>query len=215
MNQNQIKWLAEVLMLIDHIGFMIEAEPMRIIGRLSFPLFAWVFAQNWKRREPSSSVKHLITRLLLFGIIAQLPYIIFFNKLDLNILISFALVVITFTQIHKAQANKKLVIMILGLVAAQLWGVSYGWYAVVCPLLMVNLKGKGSRMWWIGWSITNIIYATTSGYLLQIFAVLTPLILIYHNPEKDRKPTELEKKFFYYFYPLHLAGLAAIRSIIL
>jgi len=80
MSQNQIKWLAAVLMLIDHIGFMIEAEPMRIIGRLSFPLFAWVLAQNWKRREPSSSGKRLITRLLLFGIIAQLPYMIFFNK---------------------------------------------------------------------------------------------------------------------------------------
>jgi hypothetical protein len=36
---------------------------MRIIGRLSFPLFAWVLAQNWKRREPNSSAKPLITRL--------------------------------------------------------------------------------------------------------------------------------------------------------
>jgi len=46
MNQNQIKWSAAALMLIDHIGLMLEAEPMRIIGRLSFPLFSWVFAQN-------------------------------------------------------------------------------------------------------------------------------------------------------------------------
>jgi hypothetical protein len=215
MSQNQIKWLAAALMLIDHIGFMIETEPMRIIGRLSFPLFAWVLAQNWKRQKLSSSGKPLITRLLLFGIIAQLPYMIFFNKLDLNILISFALVVITFTQIRKAQANKKIVIMILGLVAGQLWGVDYGWYSVACPLLMLNLKGKGNRMWWISWILINTIYAATSGYFLQVFAILTPLILAYHNPAKDQKPTEIEKKFFYYFYPLHLASLAAIRSIIL
>jgi len=214
MSQNQIKWLAAALMLIDHIGFMIEVEPMRIIGRLSFPLFAWVITQNWKRREPSSSGKPLITRLLLFGIIAQIPYMIFFNKLDLNILISFALVVITFTQIHKAQANRKIVIMILGLVAAQLWGVDYGWYAVACPLLMLNLKGKGNRMWWISWILINTLYAATSSYFLQVFAILTPLLLAYHNPAKDRKPTVLEKKFFYYFYPLHLAGLAAIKGIL-
>jgi len=75
-----MKWLATLLMLIDHIGFLLEGEPMRMIGRLSFPLFAWVLAQNWKRREPSSSAKPLITRWLLFGIIAQLPYIILFNK---------------------------------------------------------------------------------------------------------------------------------------
>jgi hypothetical protein len=214
MSQNQIKWLATILMLIDHIGFMIEAEPMRIIGRLSFPLFAWVITQNWKRRDPNSSGKPLITRLLLFGIIAQIPYMIFFNKLDLNILISFALVVITFTQIHKAQANKKIGIMILGLVAAQLWGVDYGWYAVACPLLMLNLKGKGNRIWWISWILINTIYAATSGYFLQVFAILTPLILAYHSPAKDRKPTAIEKKFFYYFYPIHLAGLAALRTII-
>jgi hypothetical protein len=136
------------------------------------------------------------------------------NKLEFNILISLALVVIIFTQINKAQANKKIAIMILGLVAAQLWGVDYGWYAVACPLLMLNLKGKGNRMWWISWILTNTIYAATSGYFLQVFAILTPLILAYHNPVKDRKPTMIEKKFFYYFYPIHLAGLAAMKTLL-
>jgi hypothetical protein len=214
MNQNKIKWLALILMVIDHIGFVVEAEPMRIIGRFSFPLFSWVLAQNWKRREPNSSTKPLITRLMLFGIISQIPYVILFNKLNLNILISFALVVITFTQIHKAQGNRKIIIMILGLVAAQLWGVDYGWYAVACSLLMLNLKDKGNRIWWISWILINTIYAATSGYFLQVFATLTPLILAYHNPAKDRKPTAIEKRFFYYFYPIHLAGLAALRAII-
>ena len=50
MSQNHMKWLATLLMLLDLIGFLLEAEPMRIIGRLSFPLFAWIFAQNWKKR---------------------------------------------------------------------------------------------------------------------------------------------------------------------
>ncbi|MEG5044610.1 TraX family protein [Microcoleus sp. B4-C1] len=214
MNQNQIKWLATILMVIDHVGFLVEIEPMRVIGRLSFPLFAWVLAQNWKRREPEKSAKPLITRLLLFGIISQIPYIILFNRLEFNILISFALVVITFTQIHKAQTNRKLIITILGLTAAQLWGVSYGWYTVACPLLMINLKSKGDRMWWIAWCLVNGVYAITSGYLLQIFAILTPLILAYHDPTKDQKPTAVEKRFFYYFYPIHLAGLAALQTIL-
>jgi hypothetical protein len=214
MSQQQIKWLATILMVIDHTGFLLEIEPMRIVGRFSFPLFAWVLAQNWKRREPNTSAKPLITRLLLFGIISQIPYIILFNKLDFNILISFALVVITFTQIHKAPTKKKIAIMILGLLAAQLWGISYGWYALACPLLMINLKGKGDRMWWISWIVTNTVYAATSGYLLQIFAVLTPLILAWHNPAKDQKPTAVEKRFFYYFYPIHLAGLAAVRTVL-
>jgi hypothetical protein len=214
MSQNQIKWLATILMVIDHTGFLLEIEPMRIVGRLSFPLFAWVLAQNWKRQKPGNNAKPLITRLLIFGIISQIPYIVLFNRLEFNILISFALTVIIFTQIHKAPTNKKILIMILGMVAAQLWGVSYGWYAVACPLLMINLKGKGDRMWWISWVVTNTIYAATSGYILQVFAILTPVILAWHNPTKDQKPTAIEKRFFYYFYPIHLAGLAALRTIL-
>jgi len=214
MSQNQIKWLAAVLMLIDHIGFTIEAEPMRIIGRLSFPLFAWVLARNWKRREPDSRSKPLMIRLVISAIISQIPYQILFKTFEGNIMFSLGLVIIVFTEIHKAEKPKKIIIMILGLVAAQLWKINYGWYAVACPLLMINLKSKGSRMWWIGWIITNVIYAATSGSFIQLFAILTPIILAFHNPAKDRKPTTTEKIFFYYFYPLHITGLAVLKTIL-
>jgi hypothetical protein len=86
MNQNQIKILATVLMLIDHIGFMIDCQIMRIIGRFSFPLFCWVFAQNWKR--PGDKEK-LIKRMGLFGVLSQIPHIMLFNNDDSNVLMSF------------------------------------------------------------------------------------------------------------------------------
>ncbi len=212
MSQNQIKWLATLLMLVDHIGFLLEAEPMRIIGRLSFPLFAWIFAQNWKRRKPDSSAKPLITRLVLFGIIAQVPYILLFMNRNSNILISLAIAGITFIEIHKS--IPKILYLIGGMIVAQGLQVSYGWYAVACPLLMINLKGAGDRMWWIGWIVTNVVYTITCHSAIEIFAIFTPLILAYHNQAKNRKPTASEKKFFYYFYPIHLAGLAALRAIL-
>jgi TraX protein. len=211
LNQAQIKLIATILMIIDHTGFLLDLEPMRIIGRLSFPLFAWIFAQNWKRREEKSA-KPLITRLILFGIIAQIPHLLLFSNIKLNILISFAITAITFTQVHKS--NKKILMLTVGLITAQLLGVSYGWYAIVCPLLMINLKKGGDQIWWISWSVTNIIYVVTSGSLIQIFAIFTPIILLYHNPANDRKPSAIEKKFFYYFYPIHLAGLAAMRTVL-
>jgi len=102
----------------------------------------------------------------------------------------------------------------VGIITAQLLGVSYGWYAVACPLLMINLKGSGDRMWWIGWIVTNVIYTITCNSAIQIFTIFTPLILAYHNRTKNRKPTEIEKKLFYYFYPIHLAGLATLRTIL-
>ena len=212
MNQNQIKIIATILMLVDHIGFMINSEPMRIIERLSFPLFTWVFAQNWKRREPERSAKPLISRLMLFGIISQIPHLLLFGNLQLNILVSLGVAAITFNAIHNSK--QKFLYLIGGLITAQGLQVSYGWYAVACPLLMINLKGKGDRMWWIGWIVINVIYTITCNSAIQLLAILMPIILAYHNPAKDRKPTASEKKFFYYFYPIHLAGLAALKAVI-
>jgi len=210
MNQNQIKILATVLMLIDHIGCMIDCQIMRIIGRFSFPLFCWVFAQNWKR--PGDKEK-LIKRMGLFGVLSQIPHTMLFNNDDLNVLMSFFFCALTLKYIK--ESKQKIVILCLGLFVSELIQASYGWYTIACTILIINFDKESKTRWWICWIAINLIYAATGKSIIQFAAVLTPMLLKYHNPAKDRKPTELEKKFFYYFYPLHLAGLAAIRSIIL
>lgn len=211
MSQNQIKYLATLLMVLDHIGFLLEIDELRVIGRLSFPLFCWIFARNWERRGEKTA-DALIGRLLFFGIISQVPYILLVNRIELNVLLTFLVCVLTFSEIHKT--NKKLILLLSGMAAAQFLNVSYGWFAVVCLLLMLSFKGCGSKGWWFCWTTANIAYTITSGYFIQIVAIFTPLILMYHNPDKDTKPGTIEKKFFYYFYPIHLAGLAALRIIL-
>lgn len=207
MNQNQIKWLATIFMVIDHIGFMIESQPMRIIGRLSFPLFMWIFAQNWQR---PGSKKNLINRLILFGAISQIPYILLFNTLRLNIMFSFGIIAITFAFIRKF--NRKLIILIGGMIVSQILNVDYTWYGIICSLMMINYKREDNQRWWISWIVINIIYAIFSNSFIQLFAIFTPIILIYYDPSKDKKPTVIEKKFFYYFYPIHLAILTTLHN---
>jgi hypothetical protein len=211
MSQNQIKYLATLLMVLDHIGLLLQIDELRIIGRLSFPLFCWILARNWERRGEKTA-NALIGRLLFFGIISQFPYILLVNRIELNVLLSFLVCVLTFSEVHKT--NKKLILLLSGMTAAQVLNVSYGWFAVACPLLMLSFKGFGSKGWWFCWISANVLYTITCGYFIQIVATVTPLILMYHNREKDRKPTAIEKKFFYYFYPIHLAGLAALKTII-
>lgn len=208
MNQNQIKWLAAILMLIDHIGVLTEIEPIRILGRLSFPLFAWVFAKNWQRPNDK---KKLITKLLLFGVLSQIPYILLFGNFRLNMMFSFATVAITFHCIRKF--NNKIAVLGISLASAEILQINYGWYAIACTLLMIDLRNKRNRLWLCGWLVINIAYAISSQNWIQIFAVLAPLILAYYDERKDEKPSELEKKFFYYFYPVHMAVLAASQKI--
>jgi len=211
MSQNQIKYLATLLMVLDHIGLLLQIDELRVIGRLSFPLFCWILARNWERRGEKTA-NALIGRLLFFGIISQFPYILLTNKIELNILLTFLVCVLTFNEIHKT--NKKLILLLSGMAAAQFLNVSYGWFAVACLLLMLSFKKCGSRGWWFCWITANIAYTITSGYFIQILAILTPLVVMYHNPTKDKKPGTVEKKFFYYFYPIHLAGLASLKALL-
>src|SRR4028119_2465539 len=99
MNQNQIKWLATLLMLLDHIGLLLDINELRVIGRLSFPLFCWVLARNWERRGKEIP-NALIGRLLFFGIISQFPYFWLVNKIELNVLLSFLVCVLIFSEIR-------------------------------------------------------------------------------------------------------------------
>jgi hypothetical protein len=212
MSQNQIKLLATLLMCIDHIGFILGLEPLRAVGRLSFPLFCWVFGRNWQREKSTEKAHNLMGRLMLFGCISQIPYIILFNRLELNMLFSFLLSTETFYLIRKT--NKKILILSIGMLTAQILNTSYGWYAILCPLMLMGFNHKNSKIWWTIWILINIMYSFTAGYITQLLAVAAPLILLYHNPAKNRKPTAIEKKFFYYFYPIHLAGLAALKAVI-
>jgi hypothetical protein len=98
------------------------------------------------------------------------------------------------------------------MITAQIINTSYGWFAILCPLMLIGFNGK-NKIWWTIWILINIAYSFTSGYT-QLLAVAAPLVLMYHEPKEDRKPTIAEKKFFYYFYPIHLAGLAALQAIL-
>jgi hypothetical protein len=83
-------------MLLDRIGFLLEINELRLIGRLSFPLFGWVLARNWERGGEKTA-NTLIGRLLFFGIISQFPYIWLVNRIELNVLLSFLVCALTFS----------------------------------------------------------------------------------------------------------------------
>ena len=211
-SSNSLKKLALILMYIDHAGLGLMSNNIiaRLIGRLSFPLFAWIFARTWNL---TSDRKRLSNRLLIVGTISQIPYIILFNQANLNIMLTFWIILEVLKAINKSHQNYKNLILILGMIAAELARASYGWYAVISVILMMNFNPV-SKGWWGGWIICNVIYTLWCGWWPQIFAIGAPIILNYHEPKLDRKPTVTEQRFFYWFYPIHLAALGALSTIL-
>ena len=93
MSTYKIKWLAVLLMVVDHIGYFLFPQQIifRIIGRLSFPLFAFLIANGYKFTRDK---KKYLLRLFIFANIIQLPSL--FMSLPFNIFytLSFGLVCI-------------------------------------------------------------------------------------------------------------------------
>ena len=73
-----LKVIAIVTMLIDHTGLLLfpELRIMRTIGRIAFPIFAWLLVQGFIH---TSSRKKYGFRFLCFALAAELPYA-FLNK---------------------------------------------------------------------------------------------------------------------------------------
>src|SRR5207244_4281126 len=69
----QIKILAIICMIIDHVGlfFFPEYTLFRIVGRIAFPLFAWLIANG---AHFTRNIRAYLTRLFALAVISQLPF---------------------------------------------------------------------------------------------------------------------------------------------
>ena len=80
-NTNFIKLIAIITMTIDHIGYVFFPNIiiLRIIGRIAFPLYVYSMMIGYFKTK---SLSKYIVRLLLIGIISQIPYSLLFNRIE-------------------------------------------------------------------------------------------------------------------------------------
>ena len=90
LNGNGVKLLAAVLMVVDHIGmvFFPDVIWLRAIGRISLPLFAYMFAEGC--RYTKNKFNHLVL-LLSVAVICQIAIFLATGGLSMCILVTFSL----------------------------------------------------------------------------------------------------------------------------
>ena len=74
-----LKVIAIITMFCDHFGdaFIGHTSFFNLIGRIAFPIFAFQITEGYIHTK---SLKKYMTRLGIFAIISQIPFILFIRK---------------------------------------------------------------------------------------------------------------------------------------
>ena len=234
-NRMALKWVALITMFIDHIGAIIGQAVfeswglvwlyfvLRVIGRISFPIFAFFIAEGW--RHTHSKARYALT-LLAFAIITQPIYYFALNDnlFDLNILFTFCISLLVLQLIDQIKKDKGLTPFYVVLIIAILLlvfvldglgiTVSYGIYGVLFTAtfyIFYNADFKHHRVWL--WCVASLLMIldwlsyfimadmTNFGSYLSLFALLALPPLMLYNGEKGKHSL---KWLFYIFYPAHI-----------
>lgn len=209
-----IKIIACVTMILDHIkysGTIFENFFTEYLGRLSFPLFAFLIVEGYTH---TSNLKKYYKRLFIFGLISQVPFMFFrtlvgeWKMLNIMFTLLFGLICInTYDKIKKKYISIPIVIAIIFL--GQILKVDYEWFGVATVFIMYLLRNNKKLLPLVYGIIIFIYYYSivgseyillTRNVLLMLFTWSSTFIINMYNGEKGKSI----KYFFYWFYPVHM-----------
>lgn len=223
MSSFTLKIIACFTMFMDHIGYLVYHGKMsyfNFIGRLAFPIFAFQISEGYAHTK---NLKKYISRLLIFALISQYPFMLFHNIIStgfsLNIFFTLLLGLICII-IYDKIPYKALSLIISACIAyiAQISNCDYGFYGVAIILLFYIFRNNKFLMSLsfilctvIKYLIFTIKYGNLTAYsLLCIFTILPITFINLYNKQQGRKI----KYFLYIFYPAHLLIIYLLWNIL-
>lgn len=241
MNRNQLKIIACLSMLIDHVGLVLfpDVTAFRLIGRLAMPVFAFFIGEGCRYTR---NRKAYFLRVFILGLICQAVYITEAainggNGFYLNILLTFSvsiplcyLLSCAEKRLETAGKDENLMFLVLLAVFAAVFLIEKGICVLFDTILHINLtfdygfSGICLPLFaWIGRSRSQKLLFFTLGLMLfccanyggsilwSLFAMLSLCLLYLYNGKGGEKNL---KYFFYGFYPLHLVVIYAVDMLI-
>ena len=210
---NQLKIIAMLAMLADHVGLYLfpSWELLRVIGRLAFPIFAYMIAEGcfYTRNR-----HRYFASIALLGILCQIVATVVVKTWYQGILLTFSLSILSIYCLDTLRKGKRSwvrIAAIFGLLAVVFFAVvlpllipetgfrfDYDALGVLLPVLLYHLKGRTAKL--ICTAAVLLDIAFLSGYR-SLFALLAlPLLFLYNG----KRGASRLKYLFYIFYPAHL-----------
>ncbi|MCR4788993.1 MAG: conjugal transfer protein TraX [Lachnospiraceae bacterium] len=237
-----LKHIAIITMIIDHIGYGIVERCfmfrglspaidklymlLREIGRLAFPLFAFLIVEG--AIHTSNRLRYFLS-LVLFGIISEIPFNLFFSDTILypkyqNVYITLALGLLgiyIYDLLKKAGLGMIFPIAFIGLLIAGFFlRADYGATGIILIFLMYRLRAKPMTIMILGLLVMTFLN-TTEGLLLDLIdkipviwtqyyieylpieipSLIAFMLIADYNGQRGR---QIPKYLYYIIYPAHL-----------
>ena len=228
LTNNQLKIIAMVSMALDHIGllFFPDVAIFRILGRIAFPIFAYMIAEGCRYTKNRAKYLGMIAGM---GFVFQIVYFVAMQSLYQGILVTFSLAIIAVYSIDGIVKSKKIwgrlaALVGLAFVAACVFvlptlltgtdfDIDYGVWGILLPILVYFMP---NHPWKVGAAslllLARAIYYTVIVPIpLQWWSLLTVPLLALYNGERGKAKM---KYVFYIFYPAHLVILYGIAMLI-
>ncbi len=200
-------------MTLSHIQYHIGVDwsftlfgynfPVFYIGQSSFPIFVYLSAYGF---DLSSNKVNFIKRILIYGIIIQVPLLIL-KESYINIFVTLGLGLLAVLFIENNQHYLTAPIFIF----AYFTNLDYGVYGILLMIIAYYCKNK-VLLFGFFIIILQYIFIKFGNFSINqwysIFAI--PLLLLYNGELGYRKM----KWFFYVYYPLHVAIIVAIANLV-
>jgi hypothetical protein len=227
-----IKIIALLTMVIDHVGlyFFPEFWIFRILGRLSFILFAWLIANG---ANHTKDLKKYMIRLFLLGVVSQYPYHLLSKMnevydfgLNIGFTLGLGLLAIMIYQSERKVYIKAIFVFCI-LILATLLKVDYGPAGILTILLFYvfykrfYLAALTQTLLYLFYyfipvlikimSHPNNISASDFMMFIQPVALFSLLFIYFHN----KNPGIKDRYLFYIFYPVHFVIMIITEYLII
>lgn len=202
-----LKMIAFLSMFIDHIGFFWDIDFLRIIGRVSFPIYCFLVVIGSNRTK---NIKKYLVKLLSLAIISQFVCI-YIGIYTLNVVFDYFLFVVYKFFVKNKHYPLAFVSVIIMIMISPY--VDYGLYGFLILFIFDLIKDDLYRIILI---FISTIYFINLGVVMpvQIFAVLSVFVISKYNKAKYNNKFRRFNNLFYVMYPLHLLILFFVYRII-
>ena len=233
-SSNCIKLIAVAAMICDHFSVAFITEDLNLlrwIGRLGFPIFAFLIAEGASRTH---NIRRYLLRLFVFALISEIPFdlmiegiLIYKDFQNVYFTLFAGLLSIWILQLLQTKGGVypllSISFLFLITVGCECLQTDYSTGGALCIFLFYVALQNRKRKWLYILLLLAALSAPCHYYMSEIHRVIwnwnevgafftLPILLLYNG---ERGKVRINKYVFYAIYPAHLLLFALIKMFFL